>query len=67
MRFCYLMIQTPLGQKEFSPSFDAKYTKTDLTQVVKTCSDLTASEQIELLTLLQKFEQLSYHGASMNT
>ena len=37
---------------------NAKYTKTDLTQVVKTCSDLTASEQIELLKLLQKFEDL---------
>ena len=47
-----------IGAERIQSIIDAKYTKTDLTQVVKTCSDLTASEQIELLKLLQKFEDL---------
>ena len=40
-----------IGADRIQSIIDAKYTKTDLTQVVKTCSDLVASEQIELLKL----------------
>ena len=47
-----------IGADRIQSIIDAKYTKTDLTQVVKTCIDLTACEQIELLKLLQKFEDL---------
>ena len=47
-----------IGADRIQSIIDAKYTKTDLTQVVKTCKDLTASEQLELLKLLNKFEDL---------
>ena len=58
MRFLLSHDPDTIGAERIQSIIDAKYTKTDLTQVVQTCSDLMASEQIELLKLLQKFEDL---------